>query len=175
MSKKGKIRILLVLSALLGSAIYINSNHDYTNSNYVIYEIENEFTPFGAYRKGNIYIGKQEYIEKIKEVAKEDDVLIEQGYKVTPSGYDANYKIHSSYVITDKDDRNDILNVLNIYNALTDTDFEFDRTIESMRVEWSVHNILYRIGIEQYRTKDVDINNSDEKIYSNKLLRKLIK
>lgn len=48
---------------------------------------------------------------------------------------DPNYKIISSYLITYKVKRNAILNVLNIYNALVS--FEFNRTIELMRVEWT--------------------------------------
>lgn len=168
MNKKNRIKAIIFLYITLGITIFLFREHDYEDSNYVIYE--DDIEAFGAYKKGNIYIGNHEYIESIKDKIKQGDVLIEQGYKTSN---DPNYKIISSYLIKDKDDRNDILNVLKIYNSLVS--FEFDRTMESMRVEWSVHNILYEMGIERERTKDVDLNNGDEKIYSNPVLKKLIK
>ena len=171
MDKKYKIRTLIFIYVSLGIAIHLFDNHNYKDDDYIIYQSNEE--PFGAYKKGNIYIGDHEYIEKIKNKIKPGDILIEQGYNLSNKFIDPNYKIYSSYRITDKDDRNAILNVLNIYN--TSISFEFDRTIESMRVEWSIHNFLYKIGIEQNRTKDVDLNNDDEKIYSNPILKKVFK
>ena len=160
MDKKTRIKAILYFYFALGITVFIFKDHDYDNNDYVIYD--NDIEPYGAYKKGNIYIGNHNYIESIKDKTNKGDVLIEQGYKTS-----------SSYLITDKDDRNTILNVLNIYN--TEVNFEFNRTMESMRVEWTIHNILYNMGIEQNRTKDVDLNNDDEKIYSNPVLKKLIK
>lgn len=171
MDKKTKIKAILYFYFALGITVFIFKEHNYDNNDYVIYD--NDIEPYGAYKKGNIYIGNHEYIESIKDKINKGDVLIEQGYKTSEGYFDPNYKIYSSYLITDKDDRNTILNVLNIYN--TEVCFEFNRSMESMRVEWAIHNILYNMGIERNRTKDVDLNNDDEKIYSNPVLKKLIK
>lgn len=171
MDKKTRIKSILFLYITLGFTMVIFKDHNYNDNDYVIYD--NDIEPYGAYKKGNIYIGNHEYIESIKGKIHVGDVLIEQGYKTCDGYFDPNYKIYSSYLITDKDDRNTILNVLNIYN--TEVNFEFNRTLESMRVEWTIHNILYNMGIERNRTKDVDLNNGDENIYSNPVLKKLIK
>lgn len=168
MNKKLRIKTLIFLYATLGLTVYLFNDHDYKDNNYIIYDTIDE--PFGAYSKGNIYIGNHKYIESVKGKIKYGDVLIEQGYK---SSNDSNYKIYSSYLIKDKEDRNDILNVLKKYNLLTN--FDFNRTIESMRIEWTIHNILYELGIEKNRTKDVDLNNEDEKIYSDPVLKRIIK
>ncbi len=168
MDKKIKIKAIMFLYFTLGITIYIFSDHEYKNDNYIVYQNDEE--PFGAYKNGNIYIGDHNYIEGIKDKIKDGDVLIEQGYRTQN---DPNYKIYSSYLIKDREDRNAILNVLKIYNAVTN--FDFDRSLDSMRVEWSIHNLLYNFGIEKNRTRDVDLNNDDEKIYSNPVLKKIIK
>ena len=171
MDRKTRIKSILFLYITLGITIYLFNDHNYKDNNYIIFETNEE--PFGAYSKGNIYIGSHQYIESIKDKVKPGDVLVEQGYRTDDNYYDPNYKIYSSYLIKDKDDRDAILRVINIYN--TATSFTFNRTMESMRVEWSIHNILYNMGIERSRTKDVDLNNDDEKIYSDPVLKKIFK
>lgn len=170
MTKKNKIKTLIFLSITIGLVSYLSYDHEY-HEEYSINEYDNG--PFGRYKKGNIYIGDREYILSILSQVNPGDVLIEQGYKVEDGNYDPNYKIYSSYQITDKDDRNDILNVLLLYNKVNN--WELDRTIESMRVEWTVHNLLYGLGLYQDRTRDVDLNNEDEETFGNPLLKRIIK
>ena len=44
-----------------------------------------------------------------------------------------------------------------------------------MRVEWIMHNISYFFDYERHRTTDVDLDNNDEKVYNNTILRKILK
>lgn len=44
-----------------------------------------------------------------------------------------------------------------------------------MEIEWFVHNIFYNFYCTKERSSDVDFDNDDEKIYNNKLLRKILK
>ncbi len=171
MDRKHKIKEIIFLYITLVFTVYLFNDHNYDNNKYVIYE-END-DAFGAYKGGKIYIGDRDYIISIKDKVKEGDILIEQGYRVDDGYNDPNYKIYSSYLIKDKDDRNAILNVLQVYNMKYP--WEFNRSLDSMRVEWSVHNYLYEMGYERNRTQDVDLNNDDEKIYSNPILKRLIK
>ena len=75
--------------------------------------------------------------------------------------------------LLDKDERNEILTVLKEYDSMYNT--EWDRSIESMRVEWTVHNMLYDLHYESARTKHVDLDNSEEELYSNPILQRLLK
>ena len=170
MELKYKKRLLIYLSITLGIGSYLLYEHPYQN-NYTINSEDSD--AFGSYSKGNIYIGRLDYLESLKGKIKPGDVLILQGYKVDEGYNDPNYKIISSYLITDKDDRDDILKVLQIYNQVYP--WEFNRSLESMRIEWTVHNILYNLGIEKDRTNEVDLNNGDEEIYSNPIFKSLIK
>ena len=63
--------------------------------------------------------------------------------------------------------------IILIYDSLYPSDWK--RSIESMRVEWTVHNLLYDIGYERARTRDVDLDNLEEEKYNNKILRRIIK
>lgn len=171
MELKYKKRLLIYLSITLGIGAYFIYEHPYTNG-YSINMDENS-EAFGSYSKGNIYIGTRTYLSSLMGKINPGDVLIEQGYKVDEGYNDPNYKIYSSHLITDREDRNDILNVLSIYNK--SIPWNFNRTLESMRIEWTVHNLLYELGIEQDRTNEVDLNNGDEVLYSNPIFKSLIK
>ena len=170
MDRKKHLKSVILLYATLGIPITAFSLEHKPNQ-YAIYE-ETE-GPFGAYQNGNVYIGNHKYINSIKDEIKPGDVLIERGYKTSDGDFDPNYKIYSSYLITDINDQEAILNILSAYNSLNPWGFE--RTIESMKIEWCVHNILYDVGIERDRTKDVDLNNSDEEKYSLESIKRLIK
>ena len=81
--------------------------------------------------------------------------------------------IYNSCDIVDKDIRNDILEVLCEYEERYPTDW--DRSIESMRLEWLCHNMAYCFN---YRTDDsceVDLNNSDEEKYDKKVLSRILR
>jgi hypothetical protein len=101
------------------------------------------------------------------------EVLIVMGYENDNDHLDPNASILSSYRITDKDERNEILNVLKLYGQINDT--RWNRSIDSMRVEWTVHNFFYELNYERDRTQNVDLDNSEEKLYNNYVLKRLIK
>ena len=82
-------------------------------------------------------------------------------------------KIYSSYRIDDRDLRNEILEVLCRYEECYPS--PWDRTIESMRLEWLMHNYSYFFNHETNRTEDVDLNNKEEEYYDNPILRRMFK
>lgn len=169
MDKKTKIRSLLAAS--LGLSLLSYACYDYPyNPKYEIVAEQNG--PFGRYSNGDIYIGNNEYILSVINKARKNDILIVIGYEHDDE-LDPNASIISSYRITDKEERNEILTVLKKYDSMYNT--EWDRTIESMRVEWTVHNMLYDLHYERARTKNVDLDNSEEELYSNPILQRLLK
>ena len=170
MDRINKAKSLVAISLGLSLLSYCCYDHPY-NPEYEIIARENG--PFGRYSRGDIYIGDEEYISSIKNSVNERDVLIVMGYENDNDHLDPNASILSSYRITDKDERNEILNVLKLYGQINDT--RWNRSIDSMRVEWTVHNFFYELNYERDRTQNVDLDNSEEKLYNNYVLKRLIK
>ena len=170
MDKKKKIKALIYLSCAISLYSYLSYDHKY-NPEFTIYDNEEE--AFARYRYGDVYIGDLNYINSIKDSINEKDILVVCGYQDDNGQIDPNVRVVSSYRIDDKEVRNDILNIILIYKDLYPS--QWNRSLESMRVEWTVHNILYSIGYERDRTIDVDLDNSEEELYSNKLLQRIFK
>ena len=59
---------------------------------------------------------------------------------------------------------NKILDILLNYEREYPTDW--DRTKDAMLREWITHNVLYDFSFQTNRTKEVDLDNNDEKVYS---------
>ena len=165
MERKTKRKILAVASAVLIGVTYYNIDHVY----HPTYEILQEQKAFASYSKGKIYIGDDDFLNSLTDLC-EDDILVcdERFYEKDP-----NMKIYSSYRITDKNIINEILEVLCYYEECYPSPWE--RTIESMRLEWYVHNLSYIFDHRRDRVTDVDLNNKDEKKYNDEFLRKILK
>ena len=81
--------------------------------------------------------------------------------------------IQNSYCITNKETRNDILEIINYYEVMNPSDW--DRSIESMRLEWFCHNVSYYMNYKKDCSFEVDLNNKDEKKYDSEVLRRLLR
>jgi len=154
-----KLTLAVILSTI--SISYFNYDHEYTPE----YEILDESNiAYGKYSNGLVYIGDDKFLYELKDV-KPGDILIDENEK--------SMRILASYRIKDKDLRNEIINILKEYEVNNNTKHE--RSIESMRMEWYVHNLLYNFNIKKERTEDVDFENNEENIYNSKVLSKLLK
>lgn len=122
--------------------------------------------PFGTYRRGNIYIGNQEFIDRIFDESTGDVYVIDLRDTDNPD-----MEIYNSYEFRNRDEMMDILEVLQEYERRYPTDW--DRSNSSMMNEWRVHNILYDFSFERSHTREVDFDNLDEEIYNSKLLTKI--
>lgn len=132
------------------------------------YNIINNGIIFATYRDGNVYIGNSEFINKLENV-KENDILILDDHKNS----DPDYKIISSYKITDNNIQNEILSILLEYARINPSSWH--RSMKSMKIEWIAHNLLYYFDYQTIRTRDVDFNNSDENVYNERMLKDTIK
>lgn len=135
------------------------------------YEIVDEAgSEFARYRNGKVFIGTRAYLYSVREEIEENDIIVlDQRYNIS----DPNMKIISSYKINDKEIRNEILEIICKYEEKYPS--RWDRTIESMRLEWFMHNISYIFKNEIDRTKDVDLDNNEERYYDNKILNRILK
>ena len=112
------------------------------------------------YSKGRIFIGNKKYLSSLDDIKEGDVLILDQRNAKAP-----NIKIYNSYLINDILTINEILNIIYEYEKINPSNW--DRSIESMRNEWVIHNLLYYSNKEINRTKDVDLNNIDEEKYKN--------
>ncbi len=169
MKKKNKKVTLLKRTFIVGALLALLTYHCIDYQYQPTYEILDECDEaFARYSKGKIYIGSKKYLSNLKNV-NEDDILVED----LRDTENPDFKIHNSYLITDRNIRNEILVVLCEYEKCYPSNW--DRTIESMRLEWLAHNLSYIFNYEQHRTMDVDLDNNDEIYYNNKVLQKVLK
>jgi len=151
---KKKLLIFFILMWLVKKISY-----DYNFSSN--YEIVMEDSYFARYSKGRVYIGNREYINSLNDIDENDILIIDNR-----NSKDPDMKILSSYRIMDYRLRDEILNIITEYERRYPS--SWNRSVSSMKVEWIVHNILYYLNYKTYRTRDVDFNNEDEKIYRKK-------
>ncbi len=131
------------------------------------YEILDSDSAFARCSCGIIYIGDEDFLRNIPE---EDNTILIEDQRNTK---DPNMKIYNSCNICNREDRNNILEVLEEYERLNPSDW--DRSIESMRLEWLLHNYSYYLNFEKNSTEDVDLNNLDEDRYNTKILQLLFR
>lgn len=130
------------------------------------YEILDNHEAYASYSGGLIYIGKYKHHHYSLE---EGDVF------VLDSRWDANpdMKIYNSYKILNSKEREEILSILSEYEK--ENPSKWDRSLESMELEWTLHNLGYYFNIKRDSSTDVDLDNSDEELYQNKVLQKIFK
>lgn len=156
---------------LIGSSFVIVStfhpDHKYTPK----YEIVNdeESDAFATIDDQTLYIySSKKELESHRDEVKENDILVvDERFTVDP-----NMIIYDSYLICDKDTRNDILSCLLEYESMYPS--PWDRTIESMRNEWLIHNLSYYLHYRRGNAAHVDLNNVDESKYDSTILKKIL-
>lgn len=158
-------RKALMISLILISLSFQKDN-ELNKPNIEIMENSNYF---GKYSKGKIYIGDINFLKALNNKENGDVLVLD----ARDSKDDPCLKILDSSSIIDEKDRDDIIKVLCRYEELFPSDWK--RSFDSMKIEWYVHNLLYYLNIERDRTKDVDLNNADEEMYNNKVLKKVLK
>ncbi len=162
-----KRKLLAISASLVIATAYFGTDHVY-HPNYEIIA-ENPTGAFARYRNGYIYIGNKTYLASLKNI-QEGDILVEDQRF---NQYDPNMKIYYSYQIDDKEIRNEIIEVLCKYEEYYPS--PWNRTKESMRLEWYMHNVSYFFEHQPHRTRDVDLDNNEEEYYTDPLLSKILK
>ena len=164
MKSKDKKKILCATAACLLLVAYTNKK--VYHPNYVI--LNEEDGPFAEYSIGYVYIGDSEYLRNLKNISS-NDVLIRD----ERDDDDPNVVIINSYNIINKEIRNEILEILQYYEMMYPTNW--NRSIESMRLEWLCHNASYYFNYEVESSYEVDLNNKDEEKYDSEVLRRILR
>ena len=164
MKQKIKKKILYI-----GAFLFLLYNH-VDKVYYPKYEILQNNLVFARYSGGKIYIGKYSYLKECYTYYEEGDIFIlDSRYSIN----NPSMKTFSSYEIHDKDIRNEILDVLCRYEECFPSNW--DRSIESMRLEWFMHNVSYLFHNRRDRTTDVDLDNNDEEKNDDQFFMKILK
>lgn len=160
-SKTKKIATLCVCASLIAAHFAI----DYPfRPHYVITRNEKAYA---RYSNGKVYIGKQEFLDSIEK--EPGDVLVLDARDEA----DPDMKIIDSCAIKNKDERNEILEILLEYEE--DDPSNWYRTLRSMRCEWDLHNTSEGLNYRTDSSSDVDLNNADEEKYNSFFLRKILR
>lgn len=157
-------KILIYFTIFIFTILVMRFDHRYNGS----YKIINDGNVFATYIDGNVYIGNSLFIKTLKNIKEKDVIILDDTKNIDPD-----YKIISSYKITDNVIQNEILNILYEYNKLHPSLWK--RSMKSMKIEWIAHNLLYYFDYQTIRTMDVDFNNNDENVYNEKMLKDTIK
>lgn len=166
MKKRTKVLITSVSLALL-MFVHYNIDYKYTPEYEIVSEQETGY--YANYRGGKVYIVKDEEDIKTLDLEEGDIVVIDQrDYEPDP-----NFLIIDSYKVTNKEARNDVIEILFTYEKKFPS--KWKRTRKTVRLEWYVHNKLYEYGIERQHTTDVDLNNKDEEVYNNDIYNNILK
>ena len=156
-------RKIFLLIAFIIILDYYSKDYEYEPS----YEIIKE-DAFASYSNGLVYIGSEKYLETIKY--SENDVLICDNRHNLEN---PDMIIYNSYRIKNKEQINEILNIICDYEKCYPS--KWNRTIESMRLEWYIHNVSYYCNYSISRSINVDLDNNEAEKYKNKVLNKILK
>ena len=111
---------------------------------------------------GNVYIGDKDYLDSIEGKEDNDILVLDQR-----DAEDPNIKIIDSFRVNDPDAMDEVLYRIMKYEE--ENPSGWDRTFDSMKYEWHIHNLAYNLNYEVARSRDVDLNNNDERMYLRKV------
>ena len=161
-NRKKTILLLYAYLIILLSPKSTNKKSIDINNNYTFHST----IPYASYEDKNIYISNQ---YTIKNILNDNDIfIIDSRYSKDPD-----ILVYNSYKIKNVEDIYQILNILKEYEKQYPS--RWNRTIESMKNEWIIHNLSYLFNYNVERSKSVDLNNQDETTYNSKLLSLFIK
>ena len=157
-SKKLFLLISTYLILLFVPKIKNNSKEIKYNEEYV-YE---STIPYASYSNGNVYIVDEDTFKTLDKDSNDIYIIDSRNAK------DSDMAIYNSYKITSDKEMNEILDI--IMNYENNYPSNWDRTYESLKNEWDVHNICYYLDINRNSTTNVNLNNADQDKYNSKVL-----
>lgn len=127
------------------------------------YQIDS-IIPYASYRNTNIFISREGIINKIRNDNSNDIYIIDKRFLKN-----SNMSISNSYEIRNIDEMSIIIDIILEYERQYPSNW--NRSKESMLNEWVIHNISYYLNIQRHRSKEVDLDNNDEKKYILNLIK----
>ena len=144
----------MLYSVTLVAGIYYY--YTYIDNKEATYKFDED--AYSGYSKGSIYIGDKEYLDSLENITDKDILVEDERDSDNPT-----MRIRNSYLVFEKNDRTEILKSLCEYEKEHPSDW--NRTLETMELEWEAHNLLYYFNYKKDHTTDVDLDNNDEEKY----------
>ncbi len=144
-----------------------NQDFDYTHGGIVSQYDYAYANSDGKEIKGMVYVldlpdtysrTKMENIADAQSIGDTDFVVLDYTHLADPC-----LQVRDSYRADNYYVRACIIDILTEYDSENNTKWE--RTKESMEIEWYVHNLSYAAQYKTERAKHVDLNNEDENVY----------
>ena len=145
--------IIFLFVPKLKSNKQVNYNEEYVYSSTI---------PYASYSNGNVYIASEELINKMNK--DDNDIYIID----TRHSKNSDMAICDSYKITSNKEMEEIIDIMLNYEETYPSNW--NRTMESMKNEWDIHNICYFLGINKVSSEKVDFDNNDQEKYKSKIL-----
>ncbi|MGN1337737.1 MAG: hypothetical protein ACI4WW_04600 [Candidatus Coprovivens sp.] len=167
--KQKKAIVAGLIIGSVGLSLFGHKDREYNPIYTINQEYNDDMVPFGSYRYGDVYIIKEDELNKVKKIVTVNDIIVvDARYRNNPDMI----VINSSY-IWDKDVIDDVLHILLEYENMFPS--QWDRNIESLRNEWIMHNIAYKLGINTSDTLSADLDNEENMYFDHKVLTKLLR
>ena len=162
---KDKKKLLL----LAGASCLLIAAYPYKHVYHPNFEIlDDSENAFAKYSYGYVYIGDEEYLNSLTNVNNNDILVLDERNTSKP-----NMSVYHSCNIKDKEIRNEILEIICYYEQIHPS--IWNRSIESMRLEWFCHNVGYYLNYQKDRTEQVDLDNKDEDKYNSEFIRRMLR
>lgn len=158
--KKKKAFILLSTYFIILTTPKIKANEV---EDTIIYNEEYEFEEtihYAKYKDKSIYIGTDESISRLIDNTTQNIYIADKRNLDNPT-----MSIYDSYKINNIKDISNILTI--ILNYEKEYPSNWNRSFNSMKKEWLIHNLCYKLNYELERTKKVDLDNNDETDFTN--------
>lgn len=135
--------------------------------------------PIGSYNngKGLVYVVKPDKVSTITQNIEDNAVIIvDKRVNSDDSEYNQDIQVYNSYKITSLAQQKEIIKLICQYNDLNQVTPGWDRSEESMLIEWEAHNLAYytysKLNKDGKYTEEinsamhVDFDNNGENKYS---------
>ena len=158
MKVKSVIKKLTIYSSM-ATLLFVLSSSSLHKKNKDIFRNTTKITKHKIeYNNGIIYIGNAAYLNSINNLNGNDVLVLDER-----NNSDPNLRIYNSHKIVTPEIREEIIESLLLYEEKYPTKWE--RSKDSLMLEWTAHNLMYFLGINHGSTTDVDLNNADEEVY----------
>ena len=155
--KKSNLKRIIIL--LISQILLLSSLSCQTKRNKSQYLGNKDTVSMYSYDSGKVLIVNPDNIDNALGIKDKGDLVV-MDYRDTEN---PDMKIMSSINVDSIKEMRQVIDALLDYNDAVESKQPWNRSKDSMTIEWKLHNILYELGLFDSHTIDVDFNNNELK------------